>query len=63
MPTYTYLCSKHQEFEFEHSINDKLEECPKCREEGLGSQKVTRLISSGTGFILSGGGWGSSGYS
>lgn len=63
MPTYTYRCETHGEFEFEHSIKEKLEECPKCKEEGLEPKKVERLISKGTSFILSGGGWASSGYS
>lgn len=64
MPTYLYLCKKvHGEFEYEHSIKEKLEECPKCKEEGLEPQKVVRLISNGTGFILSGGGWAREGYS
>ena len=63
MPTYLYRCSIHNEFECEHSIKEKLEECPKCKEEGLEPQKVVRLISNGTGFILSGGGWAREGYS
>lgn len=63
MPTYTYYCEVHGEFENFHSINDKLEECPKCKEEGLSPQKVERLISSGTNFVLTGGGWAKEGYS
>lgn len=63
MPTYTYSCEIHGEFDQEHSIKNKLEDCPKCKEEGLEPKKVVRLISGGTGFILSGGGWASSGYS
>jgi putative FmdB family regulatory protein len=63
MPTYTYRCEVHGEFDFEHSIKEKLEECPKCKNEGLQPQKVVRLISGGTSFILSGGGWANSGYS
>lgn len=63
MPTYTYYCEVHREFETEHSIKEKLEECPKCQEEGLQPQKVVRLISSGTSFILAGGGWAKEGYS
>jgi putative FmdB family regulatory protein len=63
MPTYTYCCKIHGEFDREHSIKDKLENCPKCQEEGLEPQKVTRLISSGGTFILSGGGWAREGYS
>jgi putative FmdB family regulatory protein len=63
MPTYTYRCQSHGEFDCEHSISEQLEECPKCKEEGKPPSKLTRLISGGTGFILSGGGWGNSGYS
>jgi putative FmdB family regulatory protein len=64
MPTYLYLCPDvHGEFECEHSIKESLEECPKCKEEGLEPKKVTRLISGGTNFILSGGGWAREGYS
>lgn len=63
MPTYTYYCEKHGEFEEVHSITTQLEECPKCKEEGIESQKPNRLISGGGGFILSGGGWSREGYS
>ena len=63
MPTYDYFCDKHQTFEFEHSIKEKLEFCPLCKEEGNESQPVTRLISGGTGFQLVGGGWAKDNYS
>jgi putative FmdB family regulatory protein len=64
MPTYLYCCDTcKREFEEFHSINDKLEECPKCKADGLPSQPVTRLISSGTTFILSGSGWARDNYS
>jgi len=63
MPSYDYVCPIHGIFEEFHSINDKLEECPKCKEEGLGSQKVDRLISSGSSFILQGSGWARDNYS
>lgn len=63
MPTYTYHCEVHGEFEEMHSINDQLEECPKCKEEGLEAKKPTRLISSGSTFILTGGGWAKDNYS
>jgi len=64
MPTYTYLCKDvHGEFEQTHSIKETLEECPKCKAENLPAKKVTRLISGGTGFVLTGGGWANSGYS
>ena len=61
MPTYEYECPVHKTFEVTHSINDKLEECPKCKEEGLEAQKVKRNISLSS-FSLVGGGWASEGY-
>jgi putative FmdB family regulatory protein len=63
MPTYTYCCEVHKEFDAEHSIKIKLEECPKCQEEGLKPQKVVRLISKGTSFVLTGSGWAKDNYS
>jgi putative FmdB family regulatory protein len=63
MPTYTYKCEHHGEFDIEHSITEKLEDCPKCQEEGLTPHKVVRLISGTGGFILQGGGWAREGYS
>jgi len=62
MPTYIYKCGTHGEFEEIHSITNKLEDCPKCKEEGLDPQKVTRLISGKGNFILSGSGWGRDNY-
>lgn len=62
MPTYLYKCEKHSEFEYEHSIKEKLEFCPKCKEEGK-SKEVTRLICPGVGFILTGSGWAKDNYS
>jgi hypothetical protein len=44
MPDYDYECSIHGEFEETHSINIKLEFCPKCKEEGK-KHPVKRLIS------------------
>lgn len=64
MPTYLYLCKEsHGEFEVDHSMSEKLELCPKCKEDGKESP-VTRLISGGTGFQLKAGGvgWADSGY-
>jgi putative FmdB family regulatory protein len=58
MPTYIYKCEIHGEFEEVHSISEQLEFCPKCEEEGLTPQKVTRLIASGGTFILQNGGVG-----
>ena len=73
MPTYLYECPKHGEFEYEHPINEELKFCPTCqnevehldlsKEEHRAPCQVKRLISGGTGFILSGGGWASTGYS
>lgn len=61
MPTYLYACEHHKEFEFEHSINSKLEFCPLCKEENV-LTKVTRLIARGAGFILKGSGWAKDNY-
>jgi putative FmdB family regulatory protein len=61
MPTYTYFCEKHQEFESFHSITSQLDHCPECEKEGL-TTKVVRLISNGTNFILTGGGWAADKY-
>lgn len=63
MPTYTYQCPIHQQFEVEHSIKDQLLECPKCQEEGLTVQPIVRLISAGSSFILNGSGWAKDNYS
>jgi len=62
MPTYLYECEAHGEFEESHSITEELQECPKCKEEGLPANKPKRLISKGTGFILIGGGWAKDNY-
>jgi hypothetical protein len=49
MPTYTYLCEiSDQEFETEHSIKIKLEECPICKEKNLEQHVPKRLISGST---------------
>jgi hypothetical protein len=63
MPAYTYYCKIHQEFEIEHSVKDKLLTCPKCLDEGLPPQSITRLISGGTLFILNGSCWAKDNYS
>jgi len=62
MPTYTYECEVHGEFEESHSINQELEECPQCQAVGLPVHKPKRLISGGTQFILLGGGWAKDSY-
>jgi len=46
----------HKEIEIFHSITEKIDECPKCKEDKLPPMKLKRLIS-GNGFILLGGGW------
>lgn len=61
--TYLYYCEVHGEFEFEHSIKDKLELCPLCQREGKEPKKVERLICSEGGFILAGSGWARDNYS
>jgi hypothetical protein len=64
MSTFLYKCPVHGEFEVEHSIKEKLEECPLCKEKGKDPpEKIVRLISSGTTFILAGSRWASTGYS
>lgn len=64
MPTYTYECESHGEFDVEHSIKESLTHCPKCKEEGVKKpKKVKRLIAGGTGFILKGNCWAKDNYS
>lgn len=49
MPTYLYECPTHGEFEEYHSMSTVLEDCPKCKEEGVAEvQKVKKLINCGT---------------
>lgn len=63
MPTYTYKCEVHGEFEEEHSITIKLDICPICQKEhSKNPRKVERLISGGN-FILVGSGWARDNYS
>src|SRR5271170_4048401 len=53
MPTYLYECQTHGEFEEFHSINTKLEECPKCKEENLPLKGFRRLITgSSKGVVI-----------
>ena len=58
MPTYEYECTKcGHTFEVFQNINDKrIEKCPKC------SQKVKRLIGSGSGIIFKGSGFYATDY-
>jgi len=60
MPTYEYGCSScGKEWEEVQRITEPpLEVCPQC-----GKTTAHRLISSGGGFILKGGGWYSDLYS
>ncbi len=64
MITYTYSCPIHNEFEYQHSIKENLEFCPQCQENNI-QTAVKRLISKGSGFILSSGGvgWAKDNYS
>lgn len=59
---YVYKCPVHGEFELEHSMSEKAEECPLCKEENLEPQKVQRLIAGGSSFILVGSGWARDNY-
>lgn len=61
MPTYLYLCKQHGEFESEHSIKEKLEFCPMCKEENV-THTVIRLMIRGANFILKGSGWAKDNY-
>ena len=58
MPTYEYKCSACEYvWEEIQKINDKkIEQCPECKEK-----TAKRLVSGGTGFVLKGSGWYSSG--
>lgn len=46
MPTYTYLCDFHGEFDVVHSMADKLDLCPHC------NLPITRLINCGSKPII-----------
>lgn len=62
MATYIYSCPVHGEIEIEHSMSADPEKfCPKCKEEGKDIE-IKRVIAAPSSFILSGGGWSSSGY-
>lgn len=45
MPTYLYECPNHGEFEEYHSISIVLDDCPKCKEEGIVPLKIKKLIN------------------
>jgi len=62
MPTYLYSCEQcAEQFEIEHKMSEELDECPKCKANGL-SSKPKRLISI-TSFVLKGSRWGKDNYS
>jgi len=65
MPTYSYSCEIHGEFEEFHSITEQLNECPQCKEAGIKSDPPKKLIAGGGGFILQNGGvgWARDSYS
>lgn len=48
MPTYTYECSTHGEFEEFHSMSSIYKECPKCKEEGKEPGDFKQLINCTT---------------
>lgn len=59
MPNYEYRCAvcKKDHEVWQRITDPALKRCPKCR-----STKVQRLISKGSGFILTGGGWYATDY-
>lgn len=44
MPIYEYECPKHGIFEEIHGMDEKLELCPMCLEEGV-EQEIEKVIS------------------
>jgi putative FmdB family regulatory protein len=64
MPTYLYRCQHCGEFEADHSIKEQLTECPQCKAANRTSEPPTRLISSCSFVLGSGGvGWARDNYS
>ncbi|MGI6680375.1 MAG: FmdB family zinc ribbon protein [Bdellovibrionota bacterium] len=56
MPIYEYECPNCGKFEVLQKVNEeKLKECPKCKEQGK-SVQVEKLISHSS-FVLKGTGW------
>lgn len=53
---YEYKCPKCGVIEINHSMKETKEVCPIC------GQKIERIITGGTGFVLKGGGWYKDGY-
>lgn len=63
MPIYEYECkSCGGKKEVTRGIKDQevKPKCPNCFE--LGNPEMERVISSGTSFVLKGGGWAKDGY-
>jgi putative FmdB family regulatory protein len=60
MPTYEYVCKACKAtWEADQKISEPaLKDCPEC-----GKPQAKRLISGGTNFILTGGGWADTQYS
>jgi len=60
MAIYEYSCENcNHNWEEEQKMSDpKISICPQCKKE-----TAKRLISGGTSFILSGGGWAKDNYS
>jgi putative FmdB family regulatory protein len=58
--TYEQFCPKCSlEFEAERSIKDESPvSCPRC-----GARETQRLVTGGTGFVLTGKRWAADGYS
>lgn len=66
MPIYEYECPVHKlRIEVTRKITDP-EVIPQCRVTGSAhaeTEKMERVISTGTSFILKGGSWAKDGYS
>jgi len=62
MAVYLYECPEHGEFEIEHKMSEKLQHCPRCKENGKETE-VVRLIAGGTSFELKGTCWSKDNYS
>jgi putative FmdB family regulatory protein len=59
MPTYSYECSIHKEFEAQHSIKaPPLSVCPKCVEEKVENPPTPKRLISLSSFVLASGGVG-----
>lgn len=64
MPTYEFECQECQaKFEHEMNVNDLPNLNLLCPNPDCSGTQFKRLISGGSGFVLSGGGWAKDGYS